>query len=224
MRALRTVAAVVLKSIPLFAALACLAGAGWGQTGKYGTYEGTIKISGTQTGGKTKQVKYGATIKINIPVNDGRTTSAVLDISDVSTPSATVTITQWDLEERNASPDSDGKITSWKCQLAGPATVPMMASGVLNLNHRGKNYSMFVSLVGMEEVPLKCVNSRTGPYNKAEAMGFFFGTSELDVIPPVELPLTNAARIAANHTLVPVSAMKGQYEPQQQEWELVLKK
>lgn len=224
MRALRTASAVVLKSVPLFAGLACMAGAGWGQAGKFGTYEGTVKVSGTETGGKTKVVKYGGTINIKIPVNDGSTSTAVIDISDVSKPSATVTITQWDIEDRNASPGMDGKITSWKCQLAGPATVPMMASGVLNLNHRKKTYSMFVALVGIEEVPMKCVNSRTGPYTGSEAMGFFFGTSELDVIPPVELPLTNVARITANHTLVPVSAMKGQYEPQQQEWELVLKK
>lgn len=223
MCALRTPPLVIWRTVPVLVGLAVVSCAGWGQTGKHGTYEGTIKVSGTGTDGDTSRVNYSAIIKITIPVTDGSTSSAVIDISDVSKPSATVTVTRWDLEERNASADSDGKITSWKCQLAEPATVPMMASGVLNLNHRKKSYSMFVSLAPTEEVRLKCVNSRTGPYNTTGSPGVFFGTNELDVT-NIELPFTDAARITAQHTLVPQSGMKGRYLPQQQEWELVLKK
>lgn len=196
----------------------------WGQARTQGTYSATVKVSGTETRGDTRRVTYQAEIKMKIPVPGGNRSSAVIDISDVSAPSATVTVTQYNLEERNATPDSDGKITSWKCELAGPSTVPMMASGMLNLNYSKQNYSMYVSLVAIEETKLKCVNSRTGPYTRNETMGFFFGTTEPDSIPHDELPYKDAAQIAAKFRLVPKGAMKEKYLPQDQEWELTLVK
>jgi hypothetical protein len=96
-------------------------------------------------------------------VNDGNPSRAIINIDDVSEPSAKVTITQWDLEERNAFPNADGQITSWKCRLAAPVTIPMLATGVLNLDYRKRSYSMFVALSGVEDAPLRCVHSRTGP-------------------------------------------------------------
>lgn len=194
------------------------------QTKALGAYEGTVTVSGTETGGITRRVNYKATIKINMPVTDASPSSATLEIGDVREPSAMVTINQWDLEERNASPDSDGNITSWKCQLAAPATVPMLASGGVNIDYRKRTHSIFVAMSATEPVALNCVNSRSGPYKKSEILGFFFGTNEPDAVPYTELPFTTPARITANYTLVPRGAMKGQYLPQQQEWELILKK
>lgn len=196
----------------------------FGQSKTQGTYAATVKIAGTETGGDTKRVTYKAEVKMNIPVKDGNPSRAIINISDVDEPSAKVTISQWDLEERNADPNSDGKITSWKCRLAAPVTVPMSATGVLNLDYQKRVYSMFFALTAMEEVRLQCVNSRSGPYTQEEALGFFFGTTELDTIPHDALPMSDPARIAAKFTLVPKGEMKGQYLPQEQEWELVLGK
>ena len=39
-------------------------------------------------------------------------------MDDVDKPSAVATISQWCVAKRNASPDSDGRITNWKCSLA----------------------------------------------------------------------------------------------------------
>jgi hypothetical protein len=161
---------------------------------------------------------------MNIPVNDGNPLRAIINIDDVGEPSAKVTITQWDLEERNAFPNADGQITSWKCRLAAPVTVPMLATGVLNQDYRKRSYSMFLALSGVEDAPLRCVHSRTGPYTKGEALSFFFGTTELNTAPHDTLPLNDPARIAAKFKLVPKGEMKGQFLPQDQEWELVLKK
>jgi hypothetical protein len=216
----------------VFALVACLFAAGLGggtlpalgQSRTQGAYSATVKVAGTETGGETRRVVYKAEVKMNIPLTDGNQTRAIINVTDVDEPSAKVTISQWDLEERNASPNSDGKITSWKCRLTAPVTVPMMAAGVLNLDYRKRTYSMFLALTSMEDVPLSCVNSRTGPYTTEQAMGFFFGTTEIDTNPHDTLPLTDPARIAAKHTLVPKGEMKGQYLPQDQEWELVLKK
>ena len=129
---------------------------------------------------------YEATIEIAIPVNDGSTSTKVLEISDVERPSGRVTVTKYELEERNSSPDSDGKYTSWKCSLGGPVTVPAMAQGVLDISPGAGSYSTYVALVSTEPVPLDCVNSRSGAYRKSEAMTFFFGTNEPSAIPYTE--------------------------------------
>ena len=194
------------------------------QTGKYGAYTGTVKVSGTETAGVRKNVRYAATIQITIPIDDSSTSSAILEIGDVDKPSAKVNVTQYDLDGRNNEPDSDGKITSWKCTLAGPVTVPAIAQGVLNVNYSGKTHSGYISTVTTEPVPMNCVNSRSGPYKHAEPLNFFFGTNEPDVVPYTELPFADAARLTAKFTLVPKSAMKGKFGPQTQEWEFIRRK
>ena len=196
----------------------------WGQGRTFGTYAATVKIAGTEVDGEARRVVYRAEVKMNIPVNDGNPSRTIIHIDGVSEPSAKVTLTQRDLEERNTSRNSDGQITSWKCQLAAPVTVPMLAAGVLNLDYRKWLYSMFVALTGVEEAPLRCVNSLSGLYTKGEAMSFFFGTTELDTIPHDTLALNDPARITAKYKLVPKGGMKGQYLLQDQEWGLVLKK
>lgn len=210
-----------LVAVALLAVLAVPAAA---QAGRYGTYHGTVKVSGTEREGETKLAVYEATIEIAIPVNDGSTSTKVLEISDVERPSGRVTVTKYELEERNASPDSDGKYTSWKCRLDGQVTVPAMAQGVLNISPGSGTYSTYVALVSTEPVPLSCVNSRTGAYRRSEGMTFFFGTNEPSAIPYTELPFTDAARIVGRHTLVPEYEMKDTHLPQAQEWQFVLRK
>lgn len=207
------------------AAVACagIVAAAHAQGGKLGTYTGVVSVSGSETG-KNSKIDYRATIKVSLPVasrNDGSTRA---EADDVDKPSAVATVTQWDLDASNGSPDSDGKITTWKCSLAAPTDVPMNASGALDLDHRSKKHSMFVALAGMKPIPLKCVNSRSGPYKNTSAVAFFFGTSEPDLMPANALPYKDVGRIAAKHKLVPVSSMKGRYGPVDQEWDLQLVK
>jgi hypothetical protein len=187
-----------------------------------GTYAATVKVSGTETGGKTKTIAYEAEIRLDMPFKEASSTGIMSEVDDAPQPSATVLITKWNYDERGAEPDQDGKFTSWKCQLAGPTTVKATASGTFSLDYREKKYQMFMSMVGTDMIPLNCVNSRSGPYKDKQAVGFFFGTNEPDLQNP--LPYNDPAQITATFTLVPKSAMKGQYIPQAQTWTLVRKK
>ena len=216
-----------MNCIALTAAVAMagagLAGAAHAQGGKLGSYNGVVSVSGAEIAAQSR-IDYRATIKVSLPVESRKDNATRAEANDVDKPSAVATVTQWDLDARNASPDSDGKITSWKCSLAGPIDVPMNASGALDLDHRSRKHSMFVALAGLKPVPLNCVNSRSGAYKNTMAVGFFFGTSEPDLMPANALPYKDVGRVAAKHKLVPVSSMKGRYGPVDQEWDLQLVK
>jgi hypothetical protein len=211
---------------PALAALACagIAVPAQAQGGKLGAYTGTVTISGTElsAGGNPGKVDFRATVKITLPLTSRSATSAMAELDDVDKPSASAEITQWDLVGRNASADSDGKITSWTCALAAPTTVPMNGQGTLNIDFRKKTHSMFIALVSLKPIPLKCVNSRSGPNRQTTTVSLFFGTSEPDVLPWKELPFADPARLSAKYKLVPVSQMKGRYAPVEMAWDLQL--
>jgi hypothetical protein len=147
--------------------------------------------------------------------------SAHGEVGDVDKPSATALVTELSYAARNASPDSDGKVSTWTCKLAAPTEVPLIGSGVLDVDHRARKYSVYVAYASSKPVPLDCVSSRSGPYRKTEMVSFVFGTNEPDVA-WIALPFADASRLAATHTLVPVSAMKGRQGPLQQSWDLKL--
>jgi len=206
------------------AAMACagMTGAAQAQAGKLGVYTGTVAITGTELG--QEKVSYRALVKISLPLTSANSRSAMAELDDVDKPSATATISQWDLAGKNSSADSDGKFTSWTCSLAAPTEVPMNGSGTLNLDYRAKTHSMFIALVSTKTIPLKCVNSRSGAYKQNKSVSLFFGTSEPDVLPWKELPFADAARLAAKFQLVPVSQMKGRNGPTDMEWDLQFKR
>ncbi len=193
------------------------------QGSKHGAYTGTVTVSGTEMG-KYTNGSFRANIKITLPLTSASTSSAMAEISDIDKPSAMASILQWDTAGKDSSPDSGGKINTWTCSLAAPTDVPMNVQGTLNLNYRAKTHSMYFALVSMKEVPFNCRHSRSGPYRKTGAVSLFFGTSEPDVLPWKELPYADAARLKATYKLLPVSAMKGQYGPLDQEWDLQLKR
>ncbi len=207
------------------AAMACagITGAAQAQSSKHGAYTGTVTVSGTEVGRYTNG-SFRANIKITLPLTSASTSSAMAEISDVDKPSAMASILQWNQAGKDSSPDSGGKINTWTCSLAAPTDVPMNAQGTLNLNYRAKTHSMFIALVSMKEVPFNCNHSRSGPYKKTKLVSLFFGTSEPDVLPWKELPFADTARLKATYKLLPVSAMKGQYGPLDQEWDLLLKR
>jgi hypothetical protein len=201
-------------------ALAAYAGGASAQVGKLGAYEGTVIVSGTEVGTYT-QGTYKASLKVRLPLVDVSKSAAHAEVGDVDKPSASAVIAQWDTAGRNASPDSDGKITSWTCKLAAPTEVPMNGSGVLDVDYRARTHSVFVAYVATNPVPLNCVSSRSGPYKETKRVSLFFGTNEPDV-PWKELPVADPAHLVATHTLVPVSQMKGRNGPQEQAWDLRL--
>jgi len=192
------------------------------QGGKLGAYTGVVSVSGSEIQ-KHSKVDFRATVKVSLPVESRKEDATRAEAGDVEKPSAVATITQWDLEARNASPDSDGKITSWKCSLAAPTDVPMNAQGALDVDHRAKKYSMFVALVSTKPIPLKCVNSRSGAYKDTKMVGLFFGTSEPELIPANAQPYADPARLTAKYKLVPAASMKGRYGPVDMEWDLRLR-
>ncbi len=199
--------------------LGAIAGVAHAQ-GKHGTYEGTVKLSGTEESRHSK-LAYRAEVKIAMPMTD----ASMAEISDVDKPSAMATISQWDLDERNASADSDGKITSWKCSLAAPVTLPMNAQGVLNVNRRSRTHSMFVALVGLKPIPLNCVNSRSGSYKTTKGAAFAFGTNEPGATPYVEVAFADASRLSARYKLAPAGpAASGRKIAVDQEWDFALRK
>jgi len=198
-------------------ASACVATAALAQEGKLGAYKGVVSVAGSEIE-KHGKIDYKATIKVNLPVTDRSGDVTRAEAGDVEKPSAMATITSFELEARNASPDSDGKITSWKCSLAAPTDVPMNAQGALDIDHRKKKYSMFVALVGMKAVPVKCVNSRSGAYRESKPVGFFFGTNPPEAMGSVELPYADPARLVAKHRMTPPGHVVDM------EWELQLTK
>lgn len=200
---------------------ASIAGTAQAEDTKLGVYSGTVAISGAELG-KDVQTHFSADVKISIPLTSASSSSAMAEVSDVDKPSATALIKQWSVNAKNGSADSDGKITSWTCEIAAPTEIPMNASGTLNIDYTAHKHSLFIALVSLKSIPLKCVNSRSGPYKDEVAVGLFFGTSEPDVLPWVELPFENASNLKATYQLVPVSAMKGQYGPVDMAWDLRL--
>lgn len=203
-------------------AIACvgITGAAQAESGKLGVYSGTVTMSGTELG--QENVTFRASVKVSLPLTDGDKSSATAEVGDIDKPSAMATIQQWDVVGKNASADSDGKVTSWTCALATPIEVPMNEQGVLNVNYRAQTHSMFIALVSTKPIPLNCTNSRSGPYKKDQNVSLFFGTNEPDVQPWKELPFADAARLTAKYKLMPVSHMKGRNGPLDQEWDLKL--
>lgn len=191
------------------------------QSGKLGIYAGTVAISGKESeDGRT--TTFRGTVTVKLPVTDKSADRAHAEVDDIESPSASVKVTQWDISHRASSANSDGQFTTWTCSLAEPVEVPMTASGALDVDYRKKVYAMYVSLVARETVPLSCSNSRSGPYKKDELVSFFFGTSEPDRMPADAQRFTDAGRLTATFTMVPVSMMKERYGPVALEWDLRL--
>ena len=216
----------VLASAALAGAvLACAVGSGvaQAQAGKFGTYEGTVQVQGAEVG-KLSFIRYRASLKVRMPLTEKSATMGIAEVSDVGAPSGTALVQQWDTSQTDSSPDSGGKINTVTCSLAKPVEVPLIVQGTLNVNYKAKTHSMYFSTVGMKEVALNCKHTRSGASKKSGSVAFFFGTNEPDVQPWKELPFSDAARLSASHKLMPVSQMKGLYEPQNQDWDLRLQK
>jgi hypothetical protein len=189
------------------------------QTGKLGSYAGTIKVSGSEISPK---VTYRASAKVSLPVSERKDSSISAEFLAGEAPNAIVTITQWDSSYTEKSADSDGKFSSWSCTLAAPVDIPMTATGVLDVDLKTKKHALSLTLLATKEVAFNCVNSRSGPYKKKQGIALYIGTGAPGAQSETQLPFTDPARLAASYTLMPTAATKQKYGPIMQEWDLRL--
>lgn len=203
-------------------AFAGMAGAAQADDQNMGTYSGTVNIAGTVST-TNEQVRYNADVTISLPITNRKKTTAMAEIEDEETPSATAVITQWSVVGKNTAPDADGKATTWTCELATPTTVEMNGAGTLNLDYTAKNYTLFVALESLQTIPLKCRNSRTGDYQEEKHVSLFFGTSEPNVPRRAKLPLDNPSNIKAAYQVVPIKQAAGVFSSVDMKWDLQLK-
>ena len=212
---------VFLAHVIAMTAVACACSSGFVQaeSSKFGAYSGTINVSGTEI---EPQVRYRASVKISLPVTQHDESSATAEFLSGEAPSATVLISQWDESFKEKSEDSDGKFSSWTCSLAAPIEVPMMPTGVLNVDLKGKKYALSITLLSTKEVAFNCMHSRSGAYKKKHGVGLYIGTGTPGMQDETQLPFSDAARLNASYTLMPTADTKGRLGPIIQEWDLRL--
>ncbi len=189
------------------------------QSNNLGVYSGTIKVSGTEI---DPQVSYRASVKVSLPVSQRDSTSVTAEFLAGEAPPATVLISQWDVSFTEKSAESDGKFSSWTCALAAPTEIPMMPTGVLNVDLQAKKHALSLTLLSTKEVAFNCMHSRSGAYKKKEGIALYIGTGAPGMHYETQLPFADAARLAANYTLISTNETKGQYGPIMQEWDLQL--
>ena len=200
-------------------ACACSPGLVQAESSKFGAYSGTINVSGTEI---EPQVRYRASVKISLPVTQRDSTSATAEFFSGEAPTATVLLSQWDVSFKEKSADSDGKFSSWTCSLAAPIEIPMMPTGVLNVDLKGKKHALSIILSSTKEVAFNCMHSRSGAYKKKQGVGLYIGTGTPGMQDETQLPFSDAARLNASYTLMPTADTKGQLGPIIQEWDLRL--
>ena len=206
-----TVAVVACASAFSFAAT-------YAQSSDLGSYQGTIKVSGTEV---DPQVSYSASLKISLPVTDRDDESITAEFLSGEAPNATVLISQWDEAHTEKSAGSDGKFASYKCKLHAPKEIPMTPTGVLNVNLEDNTHMLSLTLLGTVDVELDCVHSTSGAYKKTKGIALYIGTGSPGMQYEHPLPISDAAHLSANYTLVPGAAEEN-LGPIVQEWDLRL--
>ncbi|MDZ4855222.1 MAG: hypothetical protein SGJ26_10280 [Nitrospirota bacterium] len=200
-------------------AWACSSGFVQAESSKFGAYSGTITVSGTHI---DPQVSYRASVKVSLPVTQRDSRSATAEFFSGEAPTATVLLSQWDESFKEKFEDSDGKFRSWTCSLAAPIEVPMMPTGVLNVDLKGKKHALSITLLSTKEVAFNCMHSRSGAYKKKQGVSLYIGTGTPGMQDETQLPFSDAARLNASYTLMPTADTKGQLGPIIQEWDLRL--
>jgi hypothetical protein len=190
------------------------------EAGKLGSYAGTINVSGTEIDPK---VTFRASAKVSLPISESKTSSLSAEFLAGEAPNASVLISQWDMSYKEKSAGSDGKFSSWSCKLAEPVTIPMSATGVLDVDLKAKKHALSLTLLATKEVAFNCLHSRSGPYKKKQGIALYIGTGAPGAHYETQLPFTDQARLSASYTLMPTAATK-QYGPIVQEWDLRLTK
>jgi hypothetical protein len=188
------------------------------QSSDLGSYQGTIKVSGTEV---DPQVSYSASIQINLPVTDRDDESITAEFLSGEAPNATVLISQWDEAHTEKSAGSDGKFASYKCKLSAPKEISMTPTGVLNVDMEDNTHMLSLTLLGTVDVELDCVHSTSGAYKEKKGVALYVGTGSPGMQYEHPLPISDAAHLTAKYTLVPGAAEEN-LGPIVQEWDLRL--
>lgn len=189
------------------------------QTGKLGSYTGTLQVSGTEV---SPHVSYRATVKVSLPVTERDSSSITADFITEDAPNASVKIAQWDSSFTEKSAGSDGKFSSWTCSLAAPVEIDMKPTGILNVDLAKKRHELSLTLLSAQDVDFNCVHSHSGAYKKKQGITLYLGTGAPGEQGKAPMPFTDAARLSAKYTLMPTAQTKGRYGPIVQEWDLRL--
>ena len=189
------------------------------QTGKFGSYVGTLQVSGK---GVSPPTTFRATVNINLPIIARDSRSISVDFPNDDTPDARVQIAQWDSSSKGTSRESDGKVSSWTCSLAAPVEITMKPTGILFVDLEKKKHELSLTLLSAQDVAFNCVHSRSGPYKKKEGIVLYMGTGAPGVQGNAQLPFADAARLSAKYTLMPTRETEDTYGPLVQEWDLRL--
>jgi hypothetical protein len=188
------------------------------QSNELGSYQGTISITGTEI---DPAVSYSAKIKITLPVTDRDDDSINAEFYSGEAPDATVSITQWNESHTEKSVGTDGKYASYKCELAAPKDIPMMPTGVLDVDLEQSVHMLSLTLLGSVEIDLNCVHSQSGAYKRTKGVALYVGTGTAGMQYEHPIPFTDAAHLAAKYTLVP-DPNQTNSGPIMQEWDLRL--
>ncbi len=201
-------------------ACACVFGfdATYAQSSELGSYQGTIKVSGTEV---DPQVSYSASLTISLPVTDRDDESITAEFLSGEAPNATALISQWDEAHTEKSAGSDGKFASYKCKLTAPKEIPMTPTGVLNVDLEKNMHTFSLTLLGTVDVELNCVHSTSGAYKKRKGVALYIGTGSPGMQDEHPLPFSDAVHLTARYTLVPGAAEEN-LGPIVQEWDLRL--
>ena len=189
------------------------------QSGKLGSYIGTLQVSGTEV---SPQVTYRATVKVNLPVTERDSSSITADFITEDAPNASVQIAQWDSSFTEKSAGSDGKFSHWSCSLVAPVEIAMKPTGILNVDLAKKRHELSLTLLSTQDVAFNCVHSQSGAYKKKQGISLYMGTGAPGAQGKAPMPFTDAARLTAKYTLMPTAETKGRYGPIIQEWDLRL--
>ena len=189
------------------------------QSGKLGSYTGTIQVSGTEV---SPQVTFRATVKVSLPITERDNSSITADFITEDAPNASVQIAQWDSSFTEKSAGSDGKFSHWSWALAAPIEIAMKPTGILNVDLKKRRHELSLTLLSTQDVAFNCVHSHSGAYKKSQGITLYMGTGAPGAQGKAPIPFTDSARLTAKYTLMPTTETKGRYGPIVQEWDLRL--
>jgi len=207
--------ALALAAMTLFGAAAVA----HAQSGKLGAYAGTFEVSGTQFG---PEVTYRATVKVSLPVSRRDASSVTAEFLAGEAPAGTMLLAQWDISHKEKFADSGGQFNSYTCSLAAPVEVPVMPTGVLDVDLQAKKHTLSLTVLTTKDVAFNCRHSRSGAYKKKQGIALTLGTGSPGMQGANPQPFSDAANLTAKYTLVPGAEAKGQYGPIVQAWTLKL--
>lgn len=207
-----------IRAVAMALACICCSGLAHAQLNDLGSYQGTIKVSGTEV---DPRVSYRASIKVSLPVTQRDDESINAELYSGEAPDATVLISQWDVAHTEKSAGSDGKFARYSCKLSAPQEIPMTVEGVLNVDLEQNVHMLSLVLLGTAEIKLDCEHSSSGAYVQNTGVVLYVGTGVPGQHYEHPLPISDAGHLAASYTLVP-GATNDNLGPIVQEWDLKL--